>query len=160
MTRRLIVSCLAFALNALPAAAAAPNSFGLRGGLSLGPDQFVIGAQMLAYEFSPRVRLKPNVEVGFGNNLTLIDLGGAVDYAFGDVDMGGFTPYAGGELGLIMWRWSEPFLGVSASSTELSLSGLVAVSRPIDGDIDLFFQLEVGISSHSPDLKFIAGVDF
>ncbi len=159
MTRRFIASCLTLAMSALPAATAAPISFGLRGGLSLGPDQLVIGAQMLAREFTPKVSLKPNVEVGFGSNLTLVDFGGALSYEFDDVDAGGFTPYAGGELGLIMWRWSEPIFGSSASSTALALSGLGGLSRSIDGDRDLFFELEMGISSHSPDLKFMAGVD-
>ena len=51
-----------------PAAAQAP---GVRGGVSVDPDQFYVGGH---YETGPlvdRLHFKPNIELGFGDDITL-----------------------------------------------------------------------------------------
>ncbi len=58
---------------ALPAAASA-QSFGIRAGASGDPDQFYIGAHMVSGPVADRVLVRPNIELGFGDHLTLLAL--------------------------------------------------------------------------------------
>ncbi len=149
---------LLLALATTPATAEL-GSYGVRGGISLTPDQFFIGAHMRAYEFTPEVAVRPNVEVGFGDDLTLIGFGAAVDYAFKQANWNGYTPYAGGELGIMRWSWDNNGLG-DGSDSGLALSGLGGVRKAIASGRDLCFELKVGLSDHAPDFKIFAGIDF
>ena len=57
--------------------AAAPASAqgfrpGVRAGASVDPDQFYLGAHIETPAIVDRVHLRPNVEIGFGDDTTLI----------------------------------------------------------------------------------------
>jgi hypothetical protein len=45
---------------------------GMRAGLSADPDQFFIGAHYVTQPVTGMLRLQPNVEAGFGNDLTTV----------------------------------------------------------------------------------------
>lgn len=47
--------------------------FGLRAGMGLDPDQFVVGAQFSLGKSLKIFRVVPSVDAGFGNSLTTID---------------------------------------------------------------------------------------
>ena len=62
-----------------PAAAQAP---GIRAGISVDPDQFFVGGH---YETGPlvdRLHFKPNIEVGFGDDITLVGVNFEFVYKF------------------------------------------------------------------------------
>ena len=45
---------------------------GIRGGISVDPDQFYFGGHLETSPLVDRLYFRPNVEVGFGDDLTLI----------------------------------------------------------------------------------------
>jgi hypothetical protein len=70
------------------------HGWGLRAGLSDDPDQVVVGAQANLGEFIPRLRFQPNLEVGLGDDTTVVSLTAPVFYrALINND---FTLYGGG----------------------------------------------------------------
>jgi opacity protein-like surface antigen len=70
---------------------------GIRGGLTVDPDQGHIGMHVNAGNFAPRVRFQPSFEIGFGSNRVV----GMINIdAFYDFDASGWSPYLGGGLGV------------------------------------------------------------
>ena len=56
------------------AAPARAQGVGVRAGASADPDQFYAGAHFETSELAQRLRFRPNVEVGVGDNVTLVAL--------------------------------------------------------------------------------------
>ena len=52
--------------------------WGVRVGVADSPDQVVVGAQYDFGEFAHRVHLEPNIELGFGDEVVLVELSGFV----------------------------------------------------------------------------------
>ena len=55
---------------------------GVRGGVSIDPDQFYFGAHYETSALVDRVYFRPNVEAGLGNDLTLVALNFEFAYKF------------------------------------------------------------------------------
>src|SRR5262245_32805823 len=51
---------------------AAAQDAGIRGGISVDPDQFYVGGHIETSPLIDRLYFRPNLEVGFGDDLTLI----------------------------------------------------------------------------------------
>jgi hypothetical protein len=85
---------------ATPASAQQPLGFrgwGLRGGVTIDPDQVHVGVHINAGEFAPRVRFQPSFEVGFGNDV----VAGAINIdALYTIRRPSWRPYLGGGLGV------------------------------------------------------------
>ena len=84
MTNRvaqLSVSLLTFAVFAAWAVPANAQ-FGLRGGLSANPDQLYVGVHTETGPVFERFLFRPNLEVGFGNDVTVVALNGEFLYPF------------------------------------------------------------------------------
>ena len=84
MTNRvaqLSVSLLTFAVFAAWAVPANAQ-FGLRGGLSANPDQLYVGVHTETGPVFERFLFRPNLEVGFGNDVTAVALNGEFLYPF------------------------------------------------------------------------------
>ncbi|MGD8867249.1 MAG: hypothetical protein PVI01_06455 [Gemmatimonadales bacterium] len=62
--------------DALAQEAPSGLGFGLRAGLGLDPDQFVVGGQFSLGKSLKIFRVVPSVDVGFGDNRTTIDFNG------------------------------------------------------------------------------------
>ncbi len=75
-TARLFVSLMTFALLSVWAVPADAQTVGLRGGLSVDPDQLYFGAHMETGPVYEEIRFRPNIEVGFGDNRTVVALNG------------------------------------------------------------------------------------
>ena len=89
-------------LSLVPAPAQAQSDLGLkhvglRGGLTVDPDQGHIGMHFDAGTFAPKVRFQPSVEVGFGSDRVVGMFNIDAFYAF---EPGGWAPYLGGGLGI------------------------------------------------------------
>jgi len=72
------------------------RGWGVRGGLSDNPDQVVVGVQTDFGEFMPRLAFRPHLDLGLGDDTTVIALGVPVLYRL-PVE-GSFTLYGGGGL--------------------------------------------------------------
>ena len=55
----------------MPAVASAQVAPGLRAGVSIDPDQFYVGGHLETDPLVERLVFRPNVEVGFGDDVTL-----------------------------------------------------------------------------------------
>ena len=132
----------------LTAPAAAQNA-GIRGGLTVDPDQVYFGGHVETSPLIDRLHFRPNVEVGFGDNLTLIAANMEFVYKFPNRRDWGL--YAGGGPALNVYM----FDGRDGSETDAGLNLLVGV----ESSRGLFFEFKVG-AIDSPDFKFGVGWTF
>ena len=139
--KRLILLTSVFCLAASTASAA---GFGVRGGYTIDPDQFHVGAHYNVGQIFKPIRLVPNVEIGFGDNFTLWALN--ADFIW-DISDSAFS--LGGEVGLNI---SDHDNG-SNSDLGLSILGDWAFSPK------WFLEAKLGLVD-SPDVKFTVGYTF
>lgn len=141
---------VAFAMAGIAAPrAAAQQGPGVRGGISIDPDQAYIGAHYVTAPLVDRLRFQPSVEVGVGDDLTVVALNFEFAYYFPagrDWQM-----YAGG--GPAINIIDSDFRDSSDSEGGFNILLGVAHRR------GLFFELKVG-AVDSPDLKFGVGYTF
>ena len=80
--RRAALGLLLLTLVTVPAAAQdiAYRGFGLRAGVADDPDQGVVGAAFNFGEFIPNLRFQPHIELGFGDDTTIVSLTAPVHY--------------------------------------------------------------------------------
>jgi hypothetical protein len=126
------------------AATASAQGPGVRAGVSVDPDQFYFGGH---YETAPlvdRLRFRPNVEVGLGDNVTLVALN--VEFAYFFPAKTPWQLYAGGGPALNIFDVHDD------TDTEAGFNFLVgAQSRQ-----GLFVEFKIGLDN-SPNLKFGVG---
>ncbi len=131
------------------ASPAAAQDGGVRGGLTVDPDQFYFGGHLETSPLVDRLYFRPNVEVGFGNDLTLIAAN--MEFVYKLPSRGGWGIYAGGGPALNVYM----FDGEDNSATDAGLNLLVGV----ENSRGLFFEFKIGVVD-SPDFKFGVGWTF
>ena len=131
------------------ASPAAAQDGGLRGGLTVDPDQFYFGGHLETSPLVDRLYFRPNVEVGFGDDLTLIAANMEFVYKF--PSRSGWSIYAGGGPALNVYMYD----GDDNSDTDAGLNLLVGV----ESSRGLFFEFKMGVVD-SPDFKFGVGWTF
>jgi hypothetical protein len=149
---RFLIAIAALVLGAAPLAVRAETSFGLRGGLSVDPDQFLIGGHINFSPIADNVYIVPSAEAGFGDDIFTLSFNGDVQYRF-DTDSG-VRPYAGGGLSL----YYVDFDG--GSDTELGVDVLGGIFFNQDSDTPMFVEAKAGLTDEVPDWKFIFGINF
>ena len=132
---------LGFVFFSTPAAAQDP---GLRGGISVDPDQFYIGGHIETGPLVDRLHFRPNLEVGFGDDLTLLAVNMEFVYKFSTRKP--MNVYVGGGPALNI------FMADSDSDTEAGFNFLVGMET----SKGLFFEFKIG-AMDSPELKFGVG---
>ncbi len=143
--KRLTLLSLAVVLIAGNASAA---EYGMRAGLSLSPDQFVIGGHVDLGQTIGVMRLVPNIELGLGNDVTLVAFNGDLIFDFPE------SPWSlGGELGLNFADYDH------GSSTDLGLSVLGNYRLGLSSGKTLILEAKLGLLD-SPDAKFTVGWNF
>ena len=142
--------CLAF-LSLFCMAAATPAQAqaraGVQGGMSLDPDQVFFGGHVETSPLIDRLRFRPNVDIGLGDNITLI--GFNFDFTYRFTEGRPWNLYAGAGPAL---NWFD----VNDNSTTEGGFNILIGARQRDG---LFFEMKVGMVD-SPDLKFGVGYTF
>ncbi len=124
------------------------KGWGVRGGVTVNPDQFHVGAHINAGTFAPKVRFQPYFDIGFGNNVTV----GTVNLdAFYLISAKGWQPYVGGGLCVAFYDYRrhldvEAGLNLVAGFEWGTHRKLILEARAGVGDI--------------PDLKVSVGVGF
>ena len=159
MFRRLLVVG-ALALLPLVAHAASPTvtAFGPRLGVSVDPDQFVVGGQLSLQEFAPNWSFDPNLELGFGDNLT--DIAFNLD-AYYHLRLSGsdWRPYLGGGLGVNFVSWDAPLGTRDDSDTQVGLNLVAGLTIPARSGDHWFTELRFGVGD-VPTLKIMGGRNF
>jgi hypothetical protein len=146
MTRFVTTLSLVTALAAISATPALAQDAGLRGGVSVDPDQFYFGGHIETSPLVDRLHFRPNVEVGLGEDLMLIGANMEFVYKFPRRGGWGFYAGAGPALNVIMID------DVDDSNVEAGFNVLLGV----ESSRGLFFEFKVG-AIDSPDFKFGVG---
>lgn len=143
------VFLVGLALGGAAAPALAQQGVGVRAGVSADPDQFYVGAHYVTAPFVDKVRFQPNVEVGFGDHLTLVAVN--IEFAYWGRLNRDWQFYAGGGPALNVYD----FDGSRDGDTEPGFNLLAGV-RARKG---VFFEFKVGVMD-SPEIKFGVGYTF
>jgi hypothetical protein len=127
------------------------RGWGLRGGLSVDPDQFFVGGHVDLGEFVDNLHFTPNVTVGFGDDITVFSINPDVYYSFPVEDVGSL--YVGGLLAFQRFDYDSEYLD---AQTEMGLHGIAGLDL---GTVPVFFELNIGLDD-TPDLKAAVGFTF
>ncbi len=119
---------------------------GIRGGISVDPDQFYFGGHLETSPLVDRVHFRPNVEVGIGDDLTLIAANMEFVYKFTRSRPLNLYAGAGPALNIFMFDDADD------AETEAGFNILVGAETPRG----LFFEFKIGVID-SPDFKFGVG---
>ena len=144
--------CLVFL--AVTGAVAAPPAHaqvspGVQAGISLDPDQFYFGGHIETTPLVDRLRFRPSVDIGLGDDLTLVAGNFDFTYTFPS-SSNGWNLYVGAGP-TINWYDSDN----GDSDTEGGFNFIVGAKQRSR----LFFEFKVGMEG-SPDLKFGVGYTF
>ncbi len=140
--KRLLVSTLALVVLAL-AVPTANAGVGIQTGLSLSPDDFLVGVHWKSQPLAEGLVWVPSVEAGFGD-ATMI--AGNVDLHYEFKTDSKLAPYAGGGATL---NWFD-FDGGSETDFGGSLLGGIQLNA------QMFLEAKVGLGD-VPDWKFLVG---
>ena len=138
-------------------AGTAVTSIGPRVGFSLNPDQFVVGGQMQIGEVAPKITFDPNIELGFGDNVTLISFGLDMHYhlTLEDTD---WKPYVGAGVALQIVSEDAP-PPADNSDTNVGANLLIGADIPTKQGQRFFSEMKIGLAD-APDLKLLVGWNF
>lgn len=131
----------------LATSAGAQTTVGVRAGASVDPDQFYFGGHVETNPIADRVRFRPNVEVGLGNDIKLVAFNVELAYHFPEQRDWHF--YAGG----------GPALNIIDTPAETTTAGGVNVMVGVAHSQGLFFEFKVGFID-SPNVKIGVGYTF
>jgi hypothetical protein len=157
MTKTSRTSCLAAALLAACAlgtsAAHADTAVGLRGGLSIDPDQVLIGVHLQPPAVAENLYVVPSAEAGLGDDAFTISINGDLQYQFGR--SGGVRPYAGGGLTLYYFN-----LDNGGDDTDFGLNAVGGLLFDRSKGHPIFLEGKLGLTDRVPDWKFMVGLMF
>jgi hypothetical protein len=153
MLRRLLLVLSLCAL--LPAAAQAElrSGIGPRVGLSVSPDQLLIGGQAIIGEVAPNLTFDPSVELGFGDDVTTLAANFDLHYHF-DIENVTWRPYAGFGADIV-------FADVDGGGSDTEVGGgiILGAGAPTSSGNRFFGELKFGLGD-VPDLKIVVGWNF
>jgi len=139
-----IFALLAVLLLAVPARA---QSTGVRVGASADPSQFYFGGHAETAPLLDRLRFRPNIEIGLGDDLTIIALNFEFAYRFPSQ-----TPWN-------LYAGAGPALNVIDSDIDTSAEGGFNVLVGVTHAEGLFVEFKVG-ALDSPGVKVGVGYVF
>ena len=116
------------------------KGWGLRAGLTTDPDQAVVGVQFDFGEFRPNLRFQPDVQAGFGDDVTTLYITAPVYYRFDAQEK--FTPYAGGGIALGL---GEPSSLSGGPSFEIGARATGGLEWNLSGGGEFAVELSLGI---------------
>ena len=123
--------------------------FGPRVGVSVDPNQIVLGGQGQFGDLLPQTRLVfPVLEIGLGDNVTLLTLAADLLWRPGK-DYSGWTPYLGADFAVNL---ESPKNG--EDRTEFGLMGVLGGERVVGSDDRFGLELKFGIIE-SPSAKLL-----
>ena len=141
----LLMMLLMSGLWATPAAAQV--AAGVRGGVSIEADQVFVGGHVETEPLIDRLRFRPNVEVGFGDGLTMTAFNFEFAYAF--PSRGPWHLYAGG----------GPSVNFLRAGGRNNTDGGFNLLFGAENRTGLFFEGKIGVAGGA-DAKFAVGYTF
>ena len=139
------VVCASFAGLASPAQAQGP---GVRAGVSVDPDQFYVGGHFETDELIDQLYLRPNLEVGFGDDVTTLAVNIEAIYKIPLKNRRDTSFYAGGGPAIIVYDRDN------GSDTKGGLNLLAGLEFG-----KFFFEVKGGVFD-APNLKVGIGYTF
>jgi hypothetical protein len=144
----LAISCfLTACLLATVPAEAQPLSAGVRAGASVDPDQFYFGVHVETGALVDRIHFRPNVEIGVGDDTTLVAFNFDLAYKF--PSKGHWSPYAFG----------GPAINIINAHDNTDAAGGFNFGLGIEHRHGLFGEIKVGVID-SPSFKIGIGYRF
>jgi hypothetical protein len=134
------------------------TGWGVRAGLSSGPDQGYVGFHVNLGEFARNVRFRPSMELGFGDDQVLLQTLAEVHYVFSNVRI--WQPYVGGGLGLTYVNYNDDHNRKDDSDTGFSFNPIGGVETAINESMKFFFEIKLGLASNDPDVKIGVGLNW
>jgi hypothetical protein len=160
MSRKL-VPLVMFALFALaPAWARAgtgATAIGPRVGFSVGPDQLVVGGQMLVPDVAPQLSFDPSLELGFGDHRTVIAANFDLHYHV-PVQGTPWQPYFGAGMGVDFVNYDHDRFA-DTSDTFVGGALIAGAGVPTRSGNQFFSELKLGLGDVA-DLKLLVGWHF
>jgi len=132
--------------------------WGPRLGFSSSPDQFVIGGQLDFREVTPGLAISPNVEFGFGDDMTIIALNLDGHYHFA-IEGSRWRPYAGAGIAISFVSFDNGPGNGDDSDTEVGGALILGAGVPTAAGNRFFSELKLGLGD-VPDLKIMVGWNF
>lgn len=133
------------------------DGWGIRAGLSSDPDQVYGGVHFNLGELTKDVRFRPTVEVGFGDDQTVVQMLAEVHYVFSNFLV--WKPYLGGGLGLTYVNYDADHPG-DGSDTGGSVNAIGGIETELKQGMKLFFEFKLGLAHEDPDIKFGVGLSW
>ena len=128
---------------------------GPRVGFTINPDQIHFGGHVDFGEIATNLMMVPNLEIGFGDNVTTIAPSFELDYRFRS-DWGVWTPYLGGSMGPIFYSADH-----GGSDTQFGLNIEGGIMKGLSGRNSGYFFIEAKLGlADAPDAKFTVGWTF
>ncbi len=140
-----LLAVVTLAAAATPAAAQAP---GVRAGVSVDPDQFYFGGHYETGELIEYLHLRPNVELGLGDDVTTLSVNIEAIYKFPLRTRRDTTFYAGGGPAINFYDFDDG----SDTQAGLNLLGGIEFGK-------VFVEVKGGVFD-SPNLKVGIGYTF
>ena len=109
ITKLLSIALLTLALVGLAAPAHA-QGVGVRAGASVDPDQFYFGGHFETPALVDRVHLRPNLEIGVGDNVTLVAVNIEAVYKY-PLSRSAWTLYGGGGPAINFYNFDDDGFG-------------------------------------------------
>lgn len=148
MTRFKAIAGLVFVWLVLMVLPASAQTAGVRVGASIDPDQFFFGGHVETGPLVEELRFRPNVEIGLGDNVTLVAINFEFVYPF--VLAEDWDLYAG--AGPALNIYNHETAGTDSRGGFNLLVGLAHRGG-------LFTELKIG-TIDSPDVKIAVGYQF
>jgi opacity protein-like surface antigen len=156
MIRKLFLTAL-LAVTPAIAGAAEVGTYGPRIGFSSGPDQIVFGGQYAVAEVADHLTFDPNLELGFGDDATIIAFNLDLHYEFQTNTT--WRPYAGAGIGISFVSFDAPPPANDESDTDVGGALIIGAEAPPRGNGRFFGELKLGLGD-IPDLKLMVGWNF
>jgi hypothetical protein len=145
---------LVLVLFSLVSSSYAQGGAGVRAGASIDPDQFYFGGHVEVGPVIERLWFRPNVEIGLGDDRTLVGLNGEFAYWF-PLTNPDWDLYVGAGPAVNIIRFEAGPLGQDETDVEGGFNILLGLSHR-EG---LFTELKIG-AIQSPEVKFGIGFTF
>jgi len=147
---------IALATAAVWVALASPargQGVGIRAGVSGDPTQFFFGGHVETAPLADRLRFRPNIEVGVGDNRTLVSLNVEFAWHFSESSRG-WSPYVGAGPAVVFRFFDSP-----PGRDDSDVGGGLNFFAGVEHTGGLFTELKVG-AIDSPSVKFAVGFVF
>lgn len=145
----LLAAAVVLLASSSPAWAQGP---GVRGGVSIDPDQFYFGGHYETDALVDRLHFRPNLEVGIGDDVVTTAINFEFVYKF--PSRSAWRLYAGGGPAVNFYSHDDHGHG-DGSSTEGGFNFLIGAEQ----QRGLLFELKIGVAD-APEVKFGVGWTF